>query len=342
MRRTGKPEAVVITSSIYQKASKIFEEYAAAIRWQECPDEEAAVAQRVTSEQCRIAVVGVTAYRGELYRALAANAHGGAALIARFGVGYDGIDLRQCLEQRIQLTITPNTLNQSVAEHTIGLMLCLARQIPGLERRFRDGSFEHRTGIELCGKSLGLAGFGGIGRKVAHIASSGFGMKVLAFDVVSLEDQTKRESLSEREFLSRYGLSLYTTDYAALASQADFLSIHMALTSQTRGFFHAGRLGLLREGAWLVNTSRGALVDEEALFDALASGKLGGAALDVFSREPYQPADPARDLRKLPNVVLTPHVASDTVEANQQMARSVVQNVRAFLEGRLQDLDQVK
>jgi D-3-phosphoglycerate dehydrogenase len=341
MREAAGPEAVVITTSIYEKATAVFGEYGSDIRWQVCADAEAEVARQVASHRARIAALGVTAYRGPLYPALQANARGAGALIARFGVGYDGIDRQQCRERGIRLTITPGTLNQSVAEHTMALLLALVRHIPVLERRLRDGGFEHQTGVELSGRTLGVAGFGGIGRSVARIASAGFGMQVRAYDVVPLASQLHREGCSEADFLAAHGLAEYSTDFAAIAPKVDVMSIHMPVLPETRGFFDARRLGLLRPGAWLVNTSRGALVDERALFDALGTGALGGAALDVFSSEPYAPVDPQHDLRTLPSVVLTPHVASDTVEANERMARRVVRNILAFREGRVQDLDLV-
>ena len=341
MKETAAAEPVVITSSVYGKAENVFGEYCSDIQWQVSPDEETAVARSVTSRLARIAVLGTAAYRGDLYQALQSNARGAAALIARFGVGYDGVDVRQCREKKIHLTITPHTLDQSVAEHAVALMLALVRHIPSLERRMREGAFERQTGIELSGKTLGVAGFGGIGRRVAEIASAGFGMQVIAFDAIPLSRQLEREGIAERDFLPTHGLREYGTDFSSFAPKVDVLSIHMPVLDETRGFINAGRLRLLRRGAWLVNTGRGALVDERALFDALRGGELGGAALDVFSSEPYVPADQAHDLRTLANVVLTPHVASDTVEANERMARRVVRNILAFREGRVQDLDLV-
>jgi D-3-phosphoglycerate dehydrogenase / 2-oxoglutarate reductase len=342
MREAAGPEVVVITSSIYEKAKPVFGEYASQIRWEVCPDAEAEVARVVAASGARITALGAAGYRGgAIYPALQASARGAGALVARFGVGYDGIDLVQCCERGIRVTITPGMLNQSVAEHTMALLLALVRNIPALERRLRGGSFVHQTGVELSGRTLGVAGFGGIGRVVARIASAGFGMRVLAFDAVPIAAQFGRDGRTEGEDLAAYGLAEYSTDFTAIAPRVDVLSIHLPVLQETRGFFDARRLGLLRPGALLVNTSRGALVDERALFDALASGALGGAALDVFSSEPYAPVDPQHDLRTLANTVLTPHVASDTVEANERMARRVVRNIQAFREGRVNDLDLV-
>ena len=138
-----------------------------------------------------------------------------------------------------------------------------------------------------------------------------------------------------------FGLALYSTDVDAVITQADVVSLHIPGRPATDGFMGSERLSLMRPGAILVNTSRGSVVDEAALYDALAGGRLGGAALDVLAEEPYRPADPAKDLRTLPNVILTPHVASNTFEANECMARTALENVRRFFTGRMDGLTRV-
>lgn len=341
MKASEKRETVIITKPEYDKGEPVFGRYAHWLRWVACPEDEAIVSQRIVEEEARIVVIGVTTYRSELYCALARNARDGSALIARFGVGYNGIDLQQCRENGIYLTITPRALAQSVAEHTLALMLSLVRHIPALDARVREGSFEALTGLELRGKTLGLAGFGEIGRKVALIASAGFGMNVMVFDEIPLDEQCRREGIADKRLRRRYGLKGYFTDFFSFASQIDFLSIHLSLSRITSGFFDARRLAQLKNGASLINTSRGALVDESALYDALTSGRLRAAALDVYANEPYKATDPERDLRRLPNVVLTPHVASNTVEGNQRMAERVVQNIRSFLDEKYDELDRV-
>jgi phosphoglycerate dehydrogenase-like enzyme len=148
-------------------------------------------------------------------------------------------------------------------------------------------------------------------------------------------------TLEEEEFRGKYGLESYFGDYGSFAEALDVLSIHMPATAETRGFFDGRRLGALGASTVLINTGRGALIDEEALYDALATGRLKGAALDVFCSEPYVPVSPNRDLRRLSNVILTPHVASNTLEANLRVHQNIVQNIDKFLAGRHQDMTRV-
>jgi phosphoglycerate dehydrogenase-like enzyme len=224
-------------------------------------------------------------------------------------------------------------LDSSVAEHTLWLMGCLARKVVRAETRLRAGEFAGEVGLELCGKTLGILGFGVIGRRVAAIAHFGFGMKVAACDEIAPGQVA--------EALATHGVEDYTTDAESLFRQSDFLSVHLPVVPSTLRFINAARLAWLQPDALLINTARGAVLDEEALFDALASGRLAGAALDVFQREPYVPVHPDKDLRQLQNVVLTPHIGSNTREANRRMAETALRSVRCFLAGDLGGLARV-
>ncbi len=150
----------------------------------------------------------------------------------------------------------------------------------------------------------------------------------------------ERRSLAEIQ--ATFGLERYTNDTDSLLPECDFVSIHLPATPDTRHFINAHRLKLFKPGASLVNTARGSVVDETALYDALNNGALAGAALDVFAREPYEPVLPGKDLRLLANVLLTPHISSNTREANQRMAEACVANVVHFFAGNLERLTQVK
>jgi lactate dehydrogenase-like 2-hydroxyacid dehydrogenase len=194
--------------------------------------------------------------------------------------------------------------------------------------------------VELAGKTLGILGFGEIGRRVAAIAHFGFRMRVLAADVRSFS-QMRQSGESELSALARLGLACYTTDVQNVFRQSDVVTIHCSANAETRGFINAERLRWMKPGALLVNTARGSLVDEDALYDALAEGRLGGAALDVFQNEPYVPATAGKDLRSLDNVVLTPHIGSNTEEANRRMAQAALKNVLLFFEGRIDEMDRV-
>ncbi|UCF96904.1 MAG: hypothetical protein JSV89_17245 [Spirochaetaceae bacterium] len=334
-------EPVICTEAQFVKGERNFRTYGSAYQWISCPEEESVLAGCVRDHKARIVILGVYRYRDKLYRALQESAGNRPALIARHGVGYDGVDLELCKRHNIMATITPGTLDQSVAKHAIALMLSLVRDIPALDRSMRDSRFAPVTTVEVAGKILGVAGFGKIGKQVAIIASQGLGMKVVAFDSLPLADQLSNEGIAEEEFRGKYGLREYLTDYRSFADSLDILSIHMPATEQTRGFFDAERLAALKPSAYLINTGRGALIDEDSLYDALTHGRLKAAALDVFHAEPYVPLSPEKDLRTLDNVILTPHVASNTLEANFRVHQNILQNIEKFLEGRYEEMTRV-
>jgi lactate dehydrogenase-like 2-hydroxyacid dehydrogenase len=301
-------EPVLVTQPEFQKAEPVF----VAAGCEPAPADEPALAKAVVARGSRAVIVGVTPYRGLLYEAL----RGG--LIARFGVGHDGINKGLARQHGIIVTNTPGALDASVAEHAIWLMGCLARKIVCSEMQLRAGEFAGEVGVELHGKTLGILGFGAIGRRVAQIAEVGFGMKILACDLgagfVSAEE---------------------------LFRESDVISVHLSSNPDTRRYVNAVRLAWMKPSGLLINTARGAVLDEEALYGALVSGRLAGAALDVFENEPYVPVQPDKDLRKLENVVLTPHVGSNTREANRRMAGLALENVRYFLAGQLDRLTRV-
>ena len=335
-------ETIVITEKEYGKGKKAFDADAGAYDWRVTPASEEAVASAVSATGARVAVLGVEKYSGALYATLAGNSGGGGALIARYGVGYDGIDLHACKQHGIFLAITPGALDRSVAEHAMGLILALARNIPFGGSEMRQGRFTGRPGVELAGKTLLIAGFGKIGRRVAGMAALGFDMRVSAYDALPLEALARAEGCGVKDFMRRFHLASFSDDFDEAAGDADILSLHMPVLPSTRGFMDERRFSRMKDGAFFINTSRGKLVDESALYDALSSGKLGGAALDVFEREPYEPVAPDRDLRALDKVVLTPHVASNTKEANENMQAAVLRNIYAFLGGDFYALSRVE
>ena len=230
-------------------------------------------------------------------------------LVANYGVGHDNVDLAVCRERGIVVTNTPGVLDAAVADLTLALVLACRRQLIASDRfvreqRWRLGwSRPERLGHDLAGSTLGLVGFGRIGRQVAKRAEA-FGMRIVFH---------RRSG----------GLPL-----DELLRSADVVSLHVPLTPETHGLISRERLALLQDGAAVVNTARGAIVDEEALVEELASGRIS-AGLDVFAHEPRVPAR----LLDLPNVVLTPHIASATVETRAAMTRALVDNVLAFLRG---------
>lgn len=230
-------------------------------------------------------------------------------LVANYGVGYDNVDVAACGERGIAVTNTPGVLDAAVAELTLALMLACRRQLVTSDRFVRDARWRtgwsrpERLGHDLAGATLGLVGMGRIGSEVARRAEA-FGMEVV--------HHRRSDGLPLDELLRT----------------SDVVSLHVPLTAETEGLLSGGRLALLRDGATLVNTARGAIVDERALVDELVSGRIS-AGLDVFADEPHVP----ERLLDLPNVVLTPHIASATVETRAAMTRVLVDNVLAFLRG---------
>lgn len=312
-------ETALVTEPEFRKGEEVFRR-AREVHFQPAPPDEHALAQSVANHGARAVILGVTPYRGPLYEALARQ---GPAIIARFGVGLDNIDLALARRHGILITNTPGALDQSVAEHTLWLMGCLARGIAQGDACVRAGQFTAETGGELHGRTLGILGLGNIGRRVAAMARFGFGMRVLACG--------RRASV---ERLAECGVGTYTVDPEELLRQSDFLSLHLASNTSTWHFLDAQKLAWLKPSAMLVNTARGALLDEAALFDALAGGRLAGAALDVFEHEPYRPVHPDKDLRRLDKVLLTPHIGSNTHAANRRMAEACLANVQTFLNAR--------
>ncbi len=303
--------------------------------------EERTLAETILASGTRAVILRHDRYTGPLYQALGRTGRAGGALLARFGVGHEGIDKSLARAHGIFVTNTPGTLDASVAEHVFWLLGQLVKSVARLDARFRAGEFAGQTGQELSGRTMGLLGFGGISRHVARIAHYGFGMRVVACGRRRLDQLAAAASLRPGEFLERCGLAAYTTEADEIFRRADVVSVHLPGDAENRGFVDARRLALLRPGAVLVNTSRGSVMDESAVYDALASGRLAGAGLDVFQAEPYAPAAPDKDLRTLDNVVLTPHTGSNTHQANRRMAQAALANVRAFLDGRWDELTRV-
>ena len=272
------------------------------------PAAEDRLASAISEHGARAVIVGVQPYRGGLYDVLP---RGG--VIARFGVGHDGIDKARATASGIFCTNTPGVLTESVAELTMLLVLAAARHLPDAAARTARGEWGARAGTELRGKSLAVIGRGQIGTAVMRAASQGFGMQVVCAG--------------------------RNNDFAIAARDADFVSLHLPANPDTHHFLNRDTLAVLPSHAWIINTARGSVVDEDALYDALAGGRIAGAALDVFGREPYEPADPARDLRTLPNVILTPHIGSNTVDANTRMAGRALRNIRLATTGDYGQLD---
>ena len=226
-------------------------------------------------------------------------------LIARAGVGVDNVDLTVATEHGVIVMNTPDGNTISTAEMTIGLMLALARQIPQAHITMNDGKWDRKKfmGVELRGKTLGVVGFGRIGRAVAKRALA-FEMTVIAFDPYIPADVAA-------------DLGVELVDLDTLYGRSDFITLHAVLTDETRGMINAETFAKMKDGVRLVDAARGALINETDLAAALQSGKVAGAALDVYSAEPPAADNP---LIALPNVVHTPHLAASTEDAQITVA----------------------
>ena len=240
-------------------------------------------------------------------------------VIGRAGVGVDNVDVDAATRRGIIVANAPESTVISAAEHTVGLLVALARNIPQAHAALKQGRWERKAygGVELAGKTLGVLGFGRIGQQVARRAL-GLGMRVVAYDPYVAPERFRE--------LGADGVETPQEVYAA----AEFLTLHLPLTPETRGSLDAAAFAQMRDGVRIVNAARGALVDEDALFEALKSGKVAGAALDVFSSEPY-----SGPLLELDNVVATPHLAASTDEAQDRAGVIVAEQVAAALEGGL-------
>ncbi len=237
-------------------------------------------------------------------------------VIARYGTGYDRVDLQAAGERGIVVTNTPGANASSVADLAFGLLLSLARHIPEAVFEMRQGGWPRLDGTALQGRVLGLMGFGAIGQEMAKRAA-GFGMAVLAYDPAPQE-------------AAAFELGVRLCTVPELLAEADFLSLHMPLTEDTRGFLNQDTIRSLKPGAYVINTARGALIDEAALLDALDDGHLQGAALDTFET---QPPDPDSPLRKHPAVLTTPHMGAHSDGAVNLMGRMALDNCLAVLRG---------
>lgn len=244
-------------------------------------------------------------------------------IIANYAVGFDNIDLEAAKEKNIMVTNTPDVLTETVAEHTFALMLAIAHRIVEADRFARAGKYIGWAPMLLLGKDLshktiGIVGLGRIGSRVVHHAQKGFDAKIIYHDI-------KRNEEFEKEFGAGYKEKLED-----LLKEADFVSLHVPLLESTRHLINAERLKLMKSTAYLVNTSRGPVIDEKALVEALRDKTIRGAAIDVFENEP----ELTPGLAELDNVILTPHIASATEETRSAMSELAAKNIIEALEGK--------
>jgi D-3-phosphoglycerate dehydrogenase len=238
-------------------------------------------------------------------------------VIGRAGVGVDNIDLQAAKDHQVVVVNAPEATTIAVAEHTMALMLALARQLPAADASTRAGKWEKSvfTGDELNGKLLGLIGLGRIGSAVAERARA-FGMQVLAFDPFLTSDSIKDAGAEPSKL-------------EPLLMRADIVSVHVPHTPDTHHLLGSDQLEIMKTGSWLISTSRGGVIDEEALLEALETGRVGRAALDVFAQEPPH----GSALLEQANTIFTPHIGGQTHGAQARVAREIASEVLAALRG---------
>jgi D-3-phosphoglycerate dehydrogenase / 2-oxoglutarate reductase len=254
-----------------------------------------------------------------------------AKIISKYGVGLDKINIEAAERLGIKVTNTPGTNHTTVTELTFGLLLSLARHIPEHSTLVHQASWKRITGSELQGKTLGICGFGRVGKEVARRALA-FGMRVLVFNTSwSAAHQsfcTEFNALFGREPLGDAFTQVQKVSLDELLAQSDFVSLHMNLTRDNARFFDRRRIWQCKRGAYVINVSRGGLVDQDAVAEAITKGQLAGFAADVLEPEPVTPHNP---LLNLPNVVLTPHIGSRTLESIARQGAAAVDNIIAVL-----------
>ncbi|MFA4890571.1 MAG: D-glycerate dehydrogenase [Candidatus Paceibacterota bacterium] len=252
-----------------------------------------------------------------------------AKIFANYAVGFDNINLNDAKEKGVLITNTPGVLTETVAEHAFALMLAIARRIAEGDKFTKEGKYVGWGPMLLLGndvshKTLGIIGLGRIGSRVAYHAVKGFDMKVAYYDVA-------RNEQFEKELVDSTGSpqALYKNSIEDVLKNSDYVSIHVPLLPETKHLINAEKLKMMKPSAYLVNTSRGPIIDEAALVDALKNKTIKGAALDVFENEPAL----APGLADLENVIITPHIASATEETRSKMSEIAADNIIAVLDG---------
>lgn len=267
----------------------------------------------ITDEEENVRVlqgISATIAGGEPYSRRVMAALPDLRVISRWGVGVDRVDLEAVTRSNAVVTITPSANHEAVAEHAVALLLAVSRFLAQRNDEIHRGLWERRCSLPLRDKTLGIVGLGRIGRSVA-VRAEAFRMRLLA-----------HEAFPDREFARRHGIELVDLD--TLLARSDYVSLHVPLTEETRGLINRRTLARMKPGSLLVNTSRGGLVVEEDLVDALKSGHLGGAGLDVFAQEPIQRDHPLLDLD---NVLVSDHTAGIDTRSVEAMAVEAARNI---------------
>lgn len=311
---------ILITARSFRKTEGPHKEILRAAGYElvECPNEHPLAATELAQwiADADAAILGLDTVTEEVFAAA-----GRLQVISRYGVGVDAVDVNAATRHGVVVTITPGANSVAVAELAIALLMALARSIPYHDRVSKQGNWSRVQGMELSGATLGIVGLGRIGREVAQRAVA-LGMRVLAYDPF-----VAPESLAAQ----RVPVELRSLEDLLAASDA--VSLHLPLTNETRNLIDAQALARMKPNAYLINTARGGLVDEQALYEALSQKKLAGAACDVFVKEPPD----ASGLVALENFIAAPHIGSATHQTTLRMGLMAAENALAVLRGERPD-----
>jgi D-3-phosphoglycerate dehydrogenase len=307
----GFDDSVLICDEVSPTLNKILKENGLKITYE----------PEITPEQIKQKIgqynIVIVRSRTKLTKEIIENADK-CKIIARVGVGLDNIDENAAKAKNIRVINAVEGAMTSVAELVLGLMLSLARQIPRGDRAIRNGEWlkNELKGTELKGKYLGIIGCGNIGRRLGRLAK-GLNMNIIGFDVIPIDEEFSKD------------VGLMKTDLDTLLQSSDYVSIHVPLLDSTYHMIDKKKLSLMKNTAKIINTSRGGVIDEDALYNALKNGNLGGAALDVFENEPATNSK----LATLDNVILTPHIGAQTKEAQSLAANVIAEKIIQILRG---------
>ncbi len=307
---------ILLSEDINPEGKKLFEDKAEIVI---APDTSKQTALRLVKDVTGIILRATTIIDAEIIEQ-ALN----LKVIARTGVGVDNVDVDAATKRRILVCNFPGMNNLTVAEHTFAMIMALSKQLIHMHHAVKSGNWNERFSpfqTEVEGKTLGIIGMGQIGQTVASKCRQGLGMNILAYDPYITANQNN-------------SAFTFTNKLEEIFRQSDFVSIHVPNNPETKGMVSAELLGMMKKNAYLVNTSRGSVIDEPALIENLKNKKIRGAALDVFWNEPL-PADSMFHL--LDNVILSPHCAGSTWESNVRIAIGAAQAVIDVIEGRLPD-----
>jgi len=266
-------------------------------------EDESELARRIGNAAVAVNIRAYARFTESVFRACP-----GLKMISIWGTGTDNVDLAAAARHGVTVCNTPGVNAHAVAEHTMALMLAVARRIPGIDHEMRGGAWPRDMLVQLHGKALAVFGSGAIGARVAQLAR-GFGMEALTWSA-------RADTPAAKENLLR---------------RADFVTLHLRLVPETQGFIGRREFALMKQEAFLINTGRGALVDRGALLEALASRRIAGAGLDVFHEEPLKPGDP---LLSSPYTVVSPHNAGQTPEVRRDGLLAAIENVERYLSGK--------